>query len=159
MQGVIRVVQSAILGLILLLLGALSVAAVTIPQSIESMTKESSDVVRGVVMSQQSQWDANHQYIFTTVKVQVAEAIKGTLAVERQIEIFTLGGTVTDTTLTVEHAAEFADGQEVILFLGRGDNRYEVTAWEQGKVTIENGTAVEKRMPLDSLINQIKAAR
>jgi len=159
MQGTMRTARSAVLALGLMFFGVLSAAAVTIPQSIESMTKESSDVVRGVVLSQQSQWNADHDYIYTTVKIRVAEAVKGSLAADREIEIFTPGGQVGDTGLFVEHAAVFTDGEEVVLFLGRSATFYEVTAWEQGKVTVENGTAVEKQMPLDTLINRIRAAQ
>ncbi len=159
MQGTLRTARSVMLTLGLLLLGVLPAAAVTVPQSIESMTKESSDIVRGTVVSQQSQWNADHDYIYTTVKVRVAEAVKGSLAADRVIEIFTPGGQVGDTGLFVEHAAAFTQGEEVVLFLGRHDTLYEVTAWEQGKVTVENGVAVEKQMPLDTLINRIRAAQ
>ena len=158
MQGVIRGSRLVALSLSLLLTAALSAVAVVVPQSIETLTRESSDIVRGTVLSQQSQWDPSHQYIYTAIKVKVAEAVKGALAPDHIIEINTLGGTVDDTSLWVEHAAAFDDGQEVLLFLNRRDAAYEVTAWEQGKVTIENGAALEKGMSLDALINQIKAA-
>lgn len=133
--------------------------AITIPQSTEQLVENSSDVIRGKVISQISQWDDTHSVIYTEVTIEITEIVLGSVARGATISVYVPGGIVNDTGLRVEHAPEFEDGEEVILFLTELDNLYSVTSWEMGKFRVENARIVEKKLPVSEFITEIKAAK
>ncbi len=133
--------------------------AATTPQSTEQLVENSSDVIRGRVISQISQWDETHVVIYTELTIKITEVVLGSVAKGATISVYVPGGIVNDTGLKVEHAPEFEDGEDVILFLTELDNLYSVTSWEMGKFRVENGNVVEKKLPVAEFINEIKAAK
>jgi len=134
-----------------------SALAVAIPQTTEQLVGNSSDVIRGTVVSVKSQWDAAHTIIFTEVKVEVTEVVFGSINKGGAISIYVPGGVVGDTGLKVEHAAQFEQGDDVVVFLSQLQDMYGVTSWEMGKFTVQNGTVREKKLPVAEFINEIKS--
>ncbi len=153
-----KMIITIVLSFCLCILG-ITAKAVTIPQSTEQLVENSSDVIRGKVLSQISQWDETHTYIYTAVSIEITEILLGSATKGATISVYVPGGVVNDTGLRVEHAPEFKDGEDVILFLTELDNLYSVTSWEMGKFRIENANVVEKKLPVSEFISEIKAAK
>lgn len=158
MHHVRKIVITGVLFFCVCILGITANAATT-PQSTEQLVENSSDVIRGRVISQISQWDETHVVIYTEVTIKIAEVVLGSVAKGATISVYVPGGIVNDTGLKVEHAPEFEDGEDVILFLTELDNLYSVTSWEMGKFRVENGNVVEKKLPVAEFINEIKAVK
>jgi len=158
MQHVQKILITGVLFFYVCILG-LTANAVTTPQSTEQLVENSSDVIRGKVLSQISQWDETHTYIYTDVSIEITEIVLGSVTKGTTISVYIPGGVVNDTGLRVEHSPEFEDGEEVILFLTELDNLYSVTSWEMGKFRIENANVVEKKLPVSEFISEIKAAK
>jgi len=133
--------------------------AVVAPQTVTDLTGNSTHIVRADIVSQKSLWNDAHTIIYTLITAKVTELHKGTLDTSVDINVWVPGGQVADTGLTVEHAARFKNGQDVILFLVQRDNLYDVTSWEMGKFTIVNGLVTEKNVSVAEFANQIKAAQ
>lgn len=134
-----------------------SAFAVKIEQTTEQLVNNSSDVIRGKVVSTEAQWDDAHTVIFTEVSITVDELVLGSIEKGRTISVYVPGGQVGDTGLKVEHAAEFQAGEDVVVFLTPLKGIYGVTSWEMGKFTVQNGTVQEKNRPLTEFISEIKA--
>lgn len=158
MHHVRKIVITGVLFFCVCILGITANAATT-PQSTEQLVENSSDVIRGRVISQISQWDETHVVIYTELTIKITEVVLGSVAKGATISVYVPGGIVNDTGLKVEHAPEFEDGEDVILFLTELDNLYSVTSWEMGKFTVENGNVVEKKLPVAEFINEIKAVK
>lgn len=158
MHHVRKIVITGVLFFCVCILGITANAATT-PQSTEQLVENSSDVIRGRVISQISQWDETHVVIYTEVTIKIAEVVLGSVAKGATISVYVPGGIVNDTGLKVEHAPEFEDGEDVILFLTELDNLYSVTSWEMGKFRIENANVVEKKQPVSDFISEIKAVK
>lgn len=136
-----------------------SVLAVSVPQTTEQLVKNSSDVIRGKVVSQQSQWDDPHQTIFTEVIIEISDVVIGSLEKARSVSVLIPGGEVGDTGLFVEHAPGFADGEDVVLFLTEVQDAYVVTSWEMGKFSVQGGNVSEKNVSVTDFIEEIKAVK
>ena len=149
-------------GLTMLLLLALGLGwysdaeALMVPLSIDTIAASSSHIVRGEVVSAESQWDSSHSYIYTNIKLRVRDRYKG--ACTDTINIVVPGGVVGETGLFVEHAAELKLGEDVVVFLSQAGVVFDVTAYEQGKYTIASGRVTEKNMLLNEFIELVKAA-
>ena len=138
---------------------AATVLPATVPQTTEQLVGNSSDVVRGNVLSQKSQWDSSHQLIYTEIIVEVSDVIIGSIEKGRSISIFVPGGEVGDTGLAVEHTPQFDDGEDVVLFLTEVQGMYGVTSWEMGKFSIQDGNVENKDLPVNAFIEEIKAVK
>ena len=158
MQHVRKILITGVLFFCVCIMG-ITASAVTTPQSTEQLVENSSDVIRGRVVSQISQWNETHTIIYTDVTIEITEIVFGSVTKGATISVYVPGGIVNDTGLRVEHSPEFEDGEEVILFLTELDNLYSVTSWEMGKFTVENANVVEKKLPVSAFINEIKAAK
>ena len=158
MYHVRKIVITGVLFFCVCILGITANAA-TIPQSTEQLVENSSDVIRGRVISQISLWNETHTMIYTDVTIEITEILLGSVAEGATISVYVPGGIVSDTGLRVEHAPEFEDGEDVILFLTELDNLYSVTSWEMGKFRVENSNVVEKKLPVSEFITEIKAAK
>ena len=136
-----------------------SLSAITVPQTTEQLVENSSDVIRGNVISQKSQWDESHSTIYTEIEIEVSEVVIGSIEEGRTVTVFVPGGQVGDTGLAVEHAAEFKDGEDVVLFLTVAQGRYGVTSWELGKFSVESGNIKSKNISVTEFIEEIKAVK
>jgi len=134
-----------------------SALAVAIPQTTKQLVNNSSDVIRGKVTSTASRWNDAHTGIFTEVEIDISDIVLGSIEKGRTISVYVPGGVVGDTGLHVEHAAQFEEGEEVVVFLTQIQGRYGVTSWEMGKFTVQNGAVKEKNVPASEFINEIKS--
>jgi hypothetical protein len=133
--------------------------AAMVEQTVAELAASSSDIISGAVLAKESWWNEDKTFIFTTVSIQVNELLKGTLAVPSTVEVVVPGGEVGEIGLGVEHAARFEVGEEVIVFLTLlEDGTYGVTAWEQGKYTLEDDQVKEKGISVPSFKDEIRKA-
>lgn len=112
--------------LVLLLLISSSVYALTLAKaSLEELTSESELIVHGKILSIESDWEDNtHSSINTYVLMMVDEYIKG--YGNSQILIKQFGGTMGDLSQVIPGSPQFTEGEEVILFLQRHGEFYEI---------------------------------
>lgn len=108
----------------------------------EQLTASSRVILLGDVQSVKSQWDLNHETIFSYVKVKVSKVLKGEL--QNEVIVFKqLGGTVGDDSTVIFGAPEYNAGQRLLLFLDTAsDGTLRVAHLFQGKydLTADAGT-------------------
>lgn len=115
---------------------ALAMATSGSQQTLGGLTKVSSEVVRGRVVSKESRWNDNRTLIVTDVVLQVTETFKGEAGSQVTLEV--LGGQVDDLVLDVVGGASFKLGEEVLVFAQRGpDQRLRIPGLAQAKFTVE----------------------
>jgi hypothetical protein len=135
------------------------IKAAMVELTLDELAGQSSEIVRGQVTGIESYWNEDKTFIFTTVSVQVDESYKGSLKRESSVAILVPGGEVGEVGLGVEHAPHFEYGQEVIVFLREiEESLYGVTAWEQGKYTIENDMVNENEVSVSAFKKSIEEA-
>lgn len=113
-------------------------------RSIEEMAAGVPVVIRGVVQSTRAAWDGPRIWTFTEVRV--LERIKG--PVPSVVTVRQPGGEVGAIGQKVEGAAQFAAGEEVVLFLETpkgGPPSFVVSGMAAGKVRLEKTKAGETR--------------
>ncbi len=109
---------------------ATTMIAVDVPE----MTRISTQVVRGTVVSSTPRWNGDHSRILTDTVIDVAETYKGPQT--KRVNVMQPGGEVGDIGQKVEGVAQFKVGEQVVVFLeGRGDSAL-VTGMSQGKFTL-----------------------
>jgi hypothetical protein len=124
--------------------------AVTIqgPSDIESLTASADAVVHGRVIRQSSAWGKGGGQIFTTVVMRPIETWKG--AAHGEIAVLVPGGEVGDLSQTVQGAAAFRDGEEVVVFLRRrAPGTYGVEGMALGKFAVATAANLPKRAVRD----------
>lgn len=135
---------------------ALAMATSGRQQTLDGLTKASSEVVRGRVVSKESRWNEDRTLIVTDVVLQVTEAFKGRDASQVTLEVF--GGRVDDLVLEVVGGPNFKLGEDVLVFARRGaDGRLRLPGLWQAKFTVEadadgkswirNQVSVERFLP------------
>jgi hypothetical protein len=99
----------------------------------EELITSSRVILTGEIKAVKSRWDANNEKIYTDVKVQVAEVLKG--QIQGDFVVFKqLGGTVGDDSTVIFGAPEYKKGQRVLLFLNTAnDGTLRVAHQFQGK--------------------------
>lgn len=90
-------------------------AAVMKRATIEELTRASDLVVRGRVAGKEVRSSPDGSRIFTLVKVEVADTLKG--GATKIVEVQVPGGELGDIGQMVHGAPRFADGEEVVVFL------------------------------------------
>jgi hypothetical protein len=112
--------------------------ALILPQlSLDELVRRSDAVVRGTVTATRSAWDDQHYKIYTYCTVKVAGAAFGARR-DQELTVKLLGGTVGDTSLTVDGNASLEKGEDVLLFL-RTDGQYHyVVGMHLGKRSVVN---------------------
>jgi hypothetical protein len=118
------------------------------PLDVESLTASADAVVHGRVIRQSSGWGKGGGQIFTTVVMQPIETWKG--ASQREITVLVPGGEVGDLSQTVQGAAAFHDGEEVVVFLRRrAAATYAVEGMALGKFAVATPANLPKRAVRD----------
>lgn len=87
---------------------------------LDHLVAENGTIVLGEVLATSSYWNAPGTFIYTDVRVAVAETLKGE-AVPHEIVVTLPGGTVGELTATVIGAAQLAPGRQYVLFLEPGN--------------------------------------
>jgi len=165
--------------LALLALTAVGRATQIIYRSPKQLADESSQIVRGKVVSVRSFWNAERTHIFTEARIKVDETYKG--GARTEVKIVQLGGIADHVNMHVEGALSWKPSEEVLLFLeSNASGEFRVTGFSQGKFAIERdrktgrafvrgvapedvslvgapqgrGAAQPEKMPLDQFIDE-----
>lgn len=129
----------------LLLISAAARATTVIPMSVERLAQSSSHVLEGSAISSWSEWNAQHNLIYTYTKFQVANAWKG--QAPSVIVVKQPGGTVGDTIERVYGVRYLRRGERSVLFLRPSDERdgtLIITGLLQGNFRIRTSAAGEQ---------------
>jgi hypothetical protein len=113
----------------LFVLAAVAHATVVVPLTREQLVAQSDLVVRATVESHTTAWNQEHTHIVTLTRIAVREYIKGSGPGDLVLRQF--GGTVGGLTEHVPGDGRLAQGQDVVLFLRRGDGVVYLTALAQ----------------------------
>ncbi len=145
--------------LLTLMLGGRGAHAVVVELNLDELTLRADLILYGNVLTMKSAWNADRTMIYTQVVVIVTNQIKGR-ADAKEVVIQMPGGVVGDVGLAVSDTPEFAQGEEVVVFLEASHTaNYEVSGWWQGKYHVERGWVHNRGMKypvkLHDLINQV----
>ncbi len=132
------------LSLLVSLLAASMVAPVyaTVMQymSVEALTRRSSDVIYGQVISTEAVWNADRTRIITRILVRIDEALKGSLTSSQIVTVTQPGGEINGHKWDFAGRPIFTAGELVVLFTTRSkQNDLIVVGLKQGKMNVENG--------------------
>ena len=112
----------------------------------EQLATSSRVILIGEIQSLKSQWDADHQNIYTYVKVHVSRTLKGELKSE-EVVFKQLGGSVGDDITVIFGAPTYVVGQRVLLFLDTAkDGTLRIAHLFQGKYDILEDLAIGKTL-------------
>ena len=120
-----------------LVVSARAEATVVLQQSFEEMTADAHLVIRGVAVRSASRWDDDGRRINTWTEIRVSEVLKGNAG--SSVQVRQAGGVMGGIGQSVAGAAEFREGEEVLLFLvhpGDDAKHYVVSSMAMGKVTL-----------------------
>lgn len=109
------------LSICLLLVSAVAVATTVIPMSVEKLAQSSSHVLEGAAIANWSEWNPQHNLIYTFTKFRVGNSWKG--QAPSVIVVKQPGGTVGDTTERVYGVRYLRPGERSVLFLRPSDER------------------------------------
>jgi len=105
------------------------------PADVESLTRAADVVVHAQVLRRTSAFGSGGGQIFTTVLLRPIETWKG--EIEPRLWVLVEGGEVGELSQTVQGAALFRDGEEVVVFLARrSDGVYSVSRLALGKFAV-----------------------
>lgn len=120
-------------------------ASIAVYQSNKDLALKSDEVVVGVVKARTSYVDEKKNTPYTLTTVAVKEWIKGQ-AGEKEITVRQMGGALGDKTMVVTGDARFDIGEEVVLFLKKGDGVRFLFAMAQAKFSIVLDPATSQRV-------------
>ncbi|MBI1765779.1 MAG: hypothetical protein HYR56_30610 [Acidobacteria bacterium] len=104
---------------------------------VEELARLSTDVIHGQVLSTRTYWDEGHARIYTAVRVQVDEALKGTTKRGGIVTITQLGGELDGMRLDYSGRPKFSSGEAVVLFTKTGRKQdFIVVGMQQGKLRV-----------------------
>ncbi len=87
----------------------------TYPISLTERVNQSSIIIEGKVVSQNSYWNSNHDFIYTSNVIDVYKVFKGNVTAN-QVEIITEGGIVGNTLIKAEPSLQFELDETGIFF-------------------------------------------
>jgi hypothetical protein len=110
---------------------------------IEELTRLSSDIFYGQVVSTNVYWNAERTHIYTAVRVRVNETFKGSTRRDQIVTVTQPGGEKDGIRMDYVGRPEFAVGESVALFTIRGKrNDFIVVGLKQGKMRVERGEVI-----------------
>jgi hypothetical protein len=121
-------------------------ATVLVPLDTKALTTRAERVVLGTVESQVSRWTSDHDAIYTDVTIVVERAYKGSVKPGERIVVRREGGVVDGLGMRVYGAANFAVGEEVVVFTETRGNAAWTVGMTQGKLHVTAGTDGIKRV-------------
>ena len=101
----------------------------------KDMALQADEIVHGVVKSKTSSYDQKTKKAYTLTTVAVTEWVKGG-AGEKEITIRQIGGKIGDKTMAITGDARLGDGEEVVLFMMKGDGVRFMQALAQSKFLV-----------------------
>lgn len=120
------------------------------PMSLEQLARDADRVLVGTVVLTESAWNADRTAIFTTVRLRVAEAVKGSKPHEVALRLE--GGQVGDIAQAASGGLSFAEGEQVVLFL-KGTS---VLGGPQGVYVVGDGMVGDRSLP--AFLDEVRAA-
>lgn len=161
--------RSSLTPIALLLLLLLAAAAIFLALStqatimqrleIEELTRNSSDVFHGQVVSTETYWNAEHTRIYTGVQVRINETFRGAARRGETVKVVQLGGEKDGSKTDYAGRPEFAVGESVVLFTTRTrNNDLTVVALKQGKMPV-NGQTVTRDFSGLTLMERSKSGK
>lgn len=129
-----------------LLVAQAASATVLAPLDTKALTERADRVVLGTVESQVARWTDDHEAIYTDVTIRVTRSYKGGVAPGQALVVRREGGEVAGMGMRVYGAANFAVGEEVLVFVEtRGGAAYTV-GMTQGKLHVFVGPDGQKQV-------------
>ncbi len=105
---------------------------------VEDLTRLSSDVFQGQVVSTATYWNPEHTRIYTSIRVRVDESLKGSTRRSEVVTVTQYGGEKDGVRLDYSGRPEFSAGEPIVLFTVRGKNSdFIVVGLKQGKMRVE----------------------
>ena len=138
-----------------------------IPLSVEEMTHQSKHVVTGKVVRTRSYYEDVENLgtiIYTDVTIRLTSRILGAFE-KKEMTLKVPGGVVGKVRQVWAEAAEFAEGELVLVFVREFKNQLLITGWKQGKyrLTPDAGTVLGKgnlpigrNTPLSTVRTQVR---
>jgi hypothetical protein len=118
----------------LLAVGAVATSVVQL--SLEELIDQSNLIVSGRITRSWTDWDAQHQYIWTHYEISVSNTHKGQPG--STVIISEPGGIIGDRGMTIAGTVSYLTGENVLVFLNRVPNGYlRTTGWGQGGYTVD----------------------
>ena len=114
-------------------------AALFAATSVEETARSSDAVVRGTVRSAHPRLAAGGRRVVTEVEIAVASAWKG--APGATVRLVVPGGATGGLAMAVDGAPAFEPGEEVVVFLGRAGEAWQVMGLALGKYRVVDGEA------------------
>jgi hypothetical protein len=133
--------MSRIAQFFILTLASLAFATEFVPSSLPSQVAEVSTIVRGKIGSTYSDWairDEGGRGLFTFYQIQPTEVLKGSASMGSTILFREIGGEKDGVGETVPGAAQFTQGEDVVVMLGpqNKDGSYDLRGLSAGKLNI-----------------------
>ncbi|UCF42245.1 MAG: IPT/TIG domain-containing protein [Planctomycetota bacterium] len=152
-----RVVRVALFLIILSGFSSYAVANIQEKRDIAEMAERSGLIIRGKVISTESQWkeDSRGRHIYTSVTVRILDKIKGNIK-DDAVAFEVVGGIVGDIGEVVSGTAVFGVDEEVIVFLG--GEPLTIQHGTNGKILIYDGRVYRDglEVTVDSFIESLK---
>lgn len=92
-------------------------ATTVLRRSLEELVVGSDQILHGRVLRHSVEWDSSHRFLWTHYSVEITDVLKGSRG--SAITISEPGGTRDGLTMSISGVAQFADGEEVVVFLHR----------------------------------------
>jgi hypothetical protein len=105
------------------------------------LSQGAESIVLGTVIDQVSAWNDLHTAIYTDVRLEVEEAMKGAVGPEVTFRI--MGGAVGDIGMRTSTEPTFHRGERVIVFLHTGGSTTQLVGRQQGKFTVSDDTVTQ----------------
>jgi hypothetical protein len=110
---------------------------------VEDLTKLSTEVFHGQVVSTRVYWDDKHTRIYTAVRVRISESFKGAAKRGEVVTVTQLGGELDGLRLDYSGRPTFNVGEAVVLFAKPGRNHdLIVVGLKQGKLRVVGDEAI-----------------
>jgi hypothetical protein len=110
--------------------------------SLQQLSRGAETIVLGTVTDQMSAWNDLHTAIYTDVRVEVEEAIKGVVGPEVTFRI--AGGEVGNIGMRTSTDPTFHIEERVIVFLRAEGSTAQLVGLKQGKFTVSDGTVTQE---------------
>ncbi len=132
--------------------------AIMIKLDLEDLTGNSDLVIRAKVDNIRCAWNEDQTEVSSYASLSLTEPIKG-IPQEKEMTVKYPGGCIGDIVTWAEDAPVFQSGEEVIVFLDKetAQKTRGVFGNFQGKYTIKNDMVIEKNIPVELFISEIKA--
>ena len=163
-----------LVALIIIVCSACKSSAVMLGMSTSNLANNADLIITGNVLNTKSDWTDDKKSIYTIATVDVDEVIKGK-SFSKRIKVIYEGGEVDGIGLKLSDAVSLSEGERVLLFLSKKQNKtkedaYKIFSNAQGKYTINNDNIAKKsgfsiasgevlidnNLPVSELIDKIK---